>query len=550
MPMVRVNQLFRLLLVMALVTADGGGARAASRRSSTSARLPVVIRERATVASGVNVSSIWVIPPSSTRGCAGNGSHANPFTCLSAAQSAVRRLVASGLRASVVVHLSNGAYYLNETLGFDARDSGTADHSVRWTAPPGCGVVLLGGRSSQPSLSWSRQRRSDGLVVFESTVVRQLLSHDTLASGKVDQHQRHQHQQRPSTLYTVDEAGRQRRVNPSRIPSTGFLRTTGVVMTAPAGCVQLLFDASPSLVPRFRVTAQTRALVWATDYVTNILPIKSVDWTRGVLTLVGALTYFPPFLKQGHPGTLFAVLGASEVFEIPARNSSDANGTAASSMWPVPNSFAISPRNTLLLRPPDSSSEPPAAIFIPHLQQVLSIAGEQAHSVQNLHFHGITVTGTAVPDAVVPDAHLAVASEFAVAVSNATNFSFSDVWLAQLGNGGMFVGPDCRNGAFVSSAITNVGTRPAVFASNGMNVTDNYIAFNGEISPGSWGLSISRHRNSGHATDLRVSVEHCLVHNMSYHGIQAAGIGDPNGTSPTTIAFNRVYNLRDISIPT
>jgi hypothetical protein len=76
---------------------------------------------------------------------AGDGSRKGPFATLGRAQSAVRELVAEGLERDVRVLIRAGEYLLPDGLVFDARDSGTEEHPVRWAAYRGAAVRLVGG---------------------------------------------------------------------------------------------------------------------------------------------------------------------------------------------------------------------------------------------------------------------------------------------------------------------------------------------------------------------------------------------------------------------
>jgi beta-glucuronidase len=64
---------------------------------------------------------------------------------ITAARDKVRELLADGLDRDVVVRLADGRYHLDQTLELDARDSGTPEHTVTWTAAPGAHPVLDGG---------------------------------------------------------------------------------------------------------------------------------------------------------------------------------------------------------------------------------------------------------------------------------------------------------------------------------------------------------------------------------------------------------------------
>jgi hypothetical protein len=64
---------------------------------------------------------------------------------LTGARAKVRELLADGIDRDIVVQLREGTYYLPEPLVLDERDSGSAEHPVRWVGA-GSGARLVGGR--------------------------------------------------------------------------------------------------------------------------------------------------------------------------------------------------------------------------------------------------------------------------------------------------------------------------------------------------------------------------------------------------------------------
>lgn len=87
----------------------------------------------------------------------GDDSHAGtkqqPFLTLPRAQQQVREQIAAGLTSPIRVMLHGGVYELSETLTFKTEDSGTADHSICYSAMPGERVIVSGGRTIK---NWKR----------------------------------------------------------------------------------------------------------------------------------------------------------------------------------------------------------------------------------------------------------------------------------------------------------------------------------------------------------------------------------------------------------
>jgi hypothetical protein len=81
-----------------------------------------------------------------------------PLRTLHAARNFARAILAQGpdsaahprLAPAVDILLGDGVYELTETLVLDERDSGRPGAPVRWTAAPGAGPVIAGGRRLRP----------------------------------------------------------------------------------------------------------------------------------------------------------------------------------------------------------------------------------------------------------------------------------------------------------------------------------------------------------------------------------------------------------------
>lgn len=107
--------------------------------------------------------AVHVAPEGSDR--SGDGSARRPYATPAAAQAAVRRLIASGLRTPVEVVLGGGTYRLNEPWAFEASDSGTDDCPVVWRSADG-EVATIVGSIPLADLAW--QEEDDG--VYSATV--------------------------------------------------------------------------------------------------------------------------------------------------------------------------------------------------------------------------------------------------------------------------------------------------------------------------------------------------------------------------------------------
>ena len=93
-------------------------------------------------ASGANASEFYVAPS----GRDGNPGHkGQPFATLQRARDEVRKLIASGLKANVIVWIRGGTYTLRDTLVFGPEDSGTNQYSITYQAVPGEEPIISSG---------------------------------------------------------------------------------------------------------------------------------------------------------------------------------------------------------------------------------------------------------------------------------------------------------------------------------------------------------------------------------------------------------------------
>lgn len=117
-------------------------------------------------------SSASAVPPPEVLYAAPNGTGlacTQPRPCsLTGAQQRVRDVLATGEGQvrDLVVELSGGTYYLAAPLQFGPQDSGRDGHTVTWTAAPGAGVRISGGRLLHPS--W--QPLAPGSKIMEATI--------------------------------------------------------------------------------------------------------------------------------------------------------------------------------------------------------------------------------------------------------------------------------------------------------------------------------------------------------------------------------------------
>ncbi|AZM48720.1 acyltransferase [Streptomyces sp. WAC 06738] len=83
---------------------------------------------------------------------------------LTSARAKVREVLAEGIDRDIVVQLGEGTYRVSEALSLDARDSGSAEHPVRWVGT-GSGARIVGGR--ELSGSWQPTAEDKSVMVTD-----------------------------------------------------------------------------------------------------------------------------------------------------------------------------------------------------------------------------------------------------------------------------------------------------------------------------------------------------------------------------------------------
>lgn len=103
----------------------------------------VLLASVLSVVAAAQPAALYVAPDGNDRA---EGTIEAPFATLHRARDAVRHLVYQGLDADVVVYVRGGMYYLDAPFALGPQDSGTAEHSILYTAFEGEQPVLSGGR--------------------------------------------------------------------------------------------------------------------------------------------------------------------------------------------------------------------------------------------------------------------------------------------------------------------------------------------------------------------------------------------------------------------
>ena len=100
-----------------------------------------------------------------------DGSFENPLATLNAAKLRIRELKQQGTYSGYTVLLRGGSYYMEESLVFEAQDSGTVGSSIVYRSYPGEKVILIGGKTI-PCVSFEKVTQTDVLNRIVDTSAR------------------------------------------------------------------------------------------------------------------------------------------------------------------------------------------------------------------------------------------------------------------------------------------------------------------------------------------------------------------------------------------
>jgi len=103
----------------------------------------------------------------------GDGTQAKPYKTIAKAKEVVRSLPKD--RGDIIVEIADGFYPLEETLVFDASDSGSENCTIYYKAAPGAKPVISGGRMLEKGV-WEEATdltQTGGLTAYKTTLKRE-----------------------------------------------------------------------------------------------------------------------------------------------------------------------------------------------------------------------------------------------------------------------------------------------------------------------------------------------------------------------------------------
>ena len=278
----------------------------------------------------------FVVSPTGDDAAAGTA--AKPFATLARARDAVRKRIAAGLKADVVVLVRSGTYRLTEPVSFGPADSPGKGHTVTYAAWPGDKPILSGGRVLKGFKAGPGPARR--LAIGEA-------KGGQWAFGE---------------LY-VDGVRRPR----ARHPNSGYARVAKVIDDRHS--FQYVAGDLPELSP-----AGPAKLVLLHDWSVSRTPIKTLDAKTRTLTTaesIGGPHRFwringfeprPRYFIENHPALL------------------DAPGE-----W-----YLDAQSGVLTYRPMDGEKLAGVEVIAPVAKGLLAVRGEPGKPVMGLRFEGLT----------------------------------------------------------------------------------------------------------------------------------------------------------------
>jgi hypothetical protein len=455
-----------------------------------------------------------------------NGNDANPgtkdkpFATPARALAAVRPLVSGGLKTDVRVVFRGGTYALAAPLVFTSADSGTADHTITYSAEPGETVVISGGRAIT---NWTTSGGSKWTAELAGVKSGQWFFRQLVVNEQRAVRARWPNEDGVLHLVTVD----------SEVKSFTFDR---------ALAQESLGGQDAELVV-YENWSVSRALISSSDE-RQLATSTAVGWI-GHGDMTTASPGKPAFIEHAR----FALDQPREWF-LDRRT-----GTL-----------------TYLAEPDENPAQ--TVVVAPVLTQLLKIAGSKDKPVRNLRFERLRFEHTDFPlpsigYSEIQAAHFGPSMKLptqvqpvAIECSNAEGIRFERCRLAHLNNSGIGFGPGCRRNAVVGCVIEDIGGNGVVVGWRGAgrlqigtegtldadwadptdapasNEVSNCVIWRcGADSRGAVGVFVA------FSADSRVA--HNVIHDLPYTGVS---IGYRWGTEPTSqvrcvAEYNHIYDV-------
>lgn len=394
------------------------------------------------------------------------------FSSIGQAKDAVREIIAQGMTGDIEVVLRGGDYYLDSTLIFDERDSGSNGFQVIYKNYPGETPVIHGG---QPVTGWQ-------------------LHTGNIYKAKVDY-----------TFQTLYENGQ--RATKARHPNSDYNRVEAIDDETS----QTQFGFKAGDVPQVENLSDLQAYIWPGgpegewNWFTDILPVQAVDFDSRVVTLANETRYI-----IGSGGSRYFVQGAIELLD-------------------APGEFYLDTREGVVYYWPRQQPVEKQTIIAPTAIRVFAFTGSSIEATAaNIRLEGLEICAS---DTVSEFGGRPPGGEFtlpnengAVYLENAENIALINCHIHDTGMHAVF-GNQWVQGITISGChIHDIGFTGVLFngrwtsidaVNKGHQVVNNHIHHTGQVIGYGAGVQLS---NSGES-----QVTHNAIHHTPRYAISLKG---------------------------
>jgi hypothetical protein len=433
------------------------------------------------------------------------GTKEKPFATLKRAQEAVRERTRPSLEG-ITVFFQAGTYYLDETLSFSSKDSGTSEGRVTFAAIEGESVTLSGGRRLQ--CDWRPYK--NGIMMCQLPQVKSgKLTFDQLfVNGKRQIRARYpncDHSDPKNYSGYVRAAGRlpDDLSNPNPDPNDDMTFSSG----APRG---VRYDPATFTTKRWKKPNEAIIHIYQAMYWGNLQwRIKEIDWDGNILWFghggqqMGAKWHQDPCRVDDN--SFFFIENVFEELDAPGE-------------W-----YLDRETGTLYYLPPDDVDLDTAVVEVPVLQRLVEFVGTQDSPAQHITLRGFRfahTTATFLETYQVPSlSDWAIHRGGTIYLQGAHHCTIKDCFFDAVGGNAVFMNEHNRNNLVTGCKFTESG--------------DSAICFVGSLE-----RTVGTQRNFPY----ECSAVNNLVHDCGVFGKQIAGVYISRAKR-IRVAHNEIYNM-------
>jgi len=260
------------------------------------------------------------------------GTITQPFATIERAKEKVRE-ISGNMTSDVTVYLRGGEYFLNNTLKFEAADSGKNGFKIEYKAYPGETPIINGGTVVS---GWTKDS-GNIYKAYVGTGVNFLMISENGEIGV-----------------------------PARYPNTGYSRM------AAHNNSKNQFKFNVGDIPYVENVNELQVYCWAggpngeINWWTDLLNVNSIDYTNRIVTLAGNASH------ELGGGSRYYVQGAKELLD-------------------APGEFYLDKATGMLYYYPRKLPVEDQTIVIPKAKGIIAVTGTRNNPVRNISFEGITI---------------------------------------------------------------------------------------------------------------------------------------------------------------